>query len=90
MQLSYYESVTMGVNVKLWLIKNWHIDLERYIRGGEGVQARLSFFSIMYGTIANISRKPLTGGMASQHLLTFERMDIFKSADLNVIFIWIF
>ena len=34
-----------------------------------GVQARLSFFSLLYGTPANISRKPATGGMASQLLL---------------------
>ena len=43
---------------------------ERYVHGG--VQARLSFFSLLYGMPANISRKPATGGMASQHLRTFE------------------
>ena len=32
---------------------------------GGGVQIRLSFFSLLYGTPANISRKPATGGMAS-------------------------
>ena len=39
-----------------------------------GVQIRLSVFSLLYGTPATISRKPATGGMASQHLRTFERM----------------
>ena len=46
---------------------------------GVGVQFRLSFFSLLYGTPANISRKPATRGMASQHLRTFERMDILKT-----------
>ena len=50
---------------------------------------RYVFFPLFYGIPANISRKHTTGGMASQHLRTFERMDIFKSADLNVVFIWI-
>ena len=39
-----------------------------------GVQIRHSFFSLLYGMPANISRKPATGGMASQHLRTLERM----------------
>ena len=30
------------------------------------MQFRLSFFSLLYGTPANISRKPATRGMASQ------------------------
>ena len=54
---------------------------------GEGCKLDFFFISLLYGTPANISRKPATGGMASQHLRTFERMDIFKSADLNVVFI---
>ena len=41
---------------------------------GGGVQIRLSFFSLLYGTPATISRKPATGGMASQHLWTFMRI----------------
>ena len=64
--------------------------VNREVHGG-GVQAILSFFlSLLYGTPANIFRKTATGGMASQHLRTFETMDIFKSADSNVFFILIF
>ena len=61
----------------------------RYIRGGGVVvQIRLLFFLLLlYSTPANISRKLATGSMASQHLRTFEIMGIFKSADLNVVFI---
>ena len=43
--------------------------------GGEGGgQIRLSFFSLLYGTPSNISRKPATEGMDAQHLRTFERV----------------
>ena len=39
------------------------LQTERYVGGG--VHSRLSFFSLLYGTPANISRKPATRGMAS-------------------------
>ena len=48
---------------------------------GGGLQTRV-FLSIVCNTNKQ-RRKPATRGMASQHLWTFERMDIFKSADLN-------
>ena len=57
------------------IIMAWHTSLVHWgVCVGWGVQIRLSFFSLLYGTQANISRKPATGGMASQHLRTLERM----------------
>ena len=41
---------------------------------GGGCKFDFCFFSLLYGTPANIARKPATGGMASQHLRTFERI----------------
>ena len=47
-------------------------------RAGGGGKLDFRFFSLLYGTPANISRKPATGGMASQHLRTFERVPVNK------------
>ena len=54
------------------------------VSGGE---IRFSvFFFLLYGTPANIFRKPATGGMASQHLRTLERGVAQKEGFLRFLF----
>ena len=59
--------ITELTNKILKIIKN------RTCVRGRGCKLDFRFFSLLYGTPENISRKPATGGMASQHLRTLER-----------------
>ena len=55
-----------------WRVANREVCMRG--RGGLGCKLDFRFVSLLYGMPANIFRKPATGGMASQHLQTFERV----------------